>query len=155
MTYSKETIKFSNQQVYWYFFNVGWGKTGPAHSFPSPKCVDFSIYLSVFWIMYLNSFDLYQAENEVFKPNSLLVLLHCGVGNDWAGLQNASIFLFYLSSFLLCYSYLNTYECPISKNFQVFKFFICTSTLWGGERLGLPILSPLQNVRICLFIFQS
>ena len=33
--------------------------------------------------------------------------------------------------------------------------FIGTSTLWGGERLGLPIPSPLQNVLIVLFIFQS
>ena len=37
------------------------------------------------------------------------------------------------------------------------KHFICTATLWGGERLGRPILSPppLQNVLIFLFIFQS
>ena len=27
-----------------------------------------------------------------------------------------------------------------------------TSTLWGGEKLGRPILSPLQNVVIFLFI---
>ena len=27
-----------------------------------------------------------------------------------------------------------------------------TSTLWGGETLGGPILSPLQNVGIFLFI---
>ena len=29
--------------------------------------------------LYLNYFDLYQAENQVFKPNSLLVLLHFGM----------------------------------------------------------------------------
>ena len=29
---------------------------------------------------------------------------------------------------------------------------IGTSTLWGGEKLGRPILSPLQNVGIFLFI---
>ena len=27
-----------------------------------------------------------------------------------------------------------------------------TSTLWGGKKLGRPILSPLQNVGIFLFI---
>ena len=34
MTYSKVRIKFSILQVYWYFYFVGWGKTGPAHSSP-------------------------------------------------------------------------------------------------------------------------
>ena len=29
--------------------------------------------------------DLFQRENQVFKPNILFVLLHCGVGKDWAG----------------------------------------------------------------------
>ena len=29
--------------------------------------------------------DLYQSENQVFNPTRLLVLLHCGVGKDWAG----------------------------------------------------------------------
>ena len=44
-------IKFLNQQVNWYFYFVGWGKTGPAHSFPPPKCWDLSIYTLDFWIM--------------------------------------------------------------------------------------------------------
>ena len=47
--------------------------------------------------------DLFQRENQVLKPNILVVLLHCG----------------------------------------------------GGERLGWPILSPLQDVLIFLFIFHS
>ena len=152
MTYSKERIKFSNLQVYWYFYIVGLGKTGSANSSPHPpiKCFDVSFYLSVFWIILLfhcmltlmndlfqweyqvfkptslfvivewgktgpaHSFpppksfdlsidqlvfrfmllfhciltlmnDLFQRENQVFKPNSLFVLLHCGVGKDWAG----------------------------------------------------------------------
>ena len=29
-------IKFSIQQDYWYFYIVGWGKSGPANSFPPP-----------------------------------------------------------------------------------------------------------------------
>ena len=36
---------------YWYFYIVGWGKTGPAHSFPPPKCWDLSINPLDFWIM--------------------------------------------------------------------------------------------------------
>ena len=27
-------IMFLNQQINWYFYIVGWGKTEPAHSFP-------------------------------------------------------------------------------------------------------------------------
>ena len=46
-------IKFLNQQVNWYFYIVGWGKTGSAHSFPTPKCWDLSIYPLDFWIMLL------------------------------------------------------------------------------------------------------
>ena len=84
-------IKLVNQQVNWYFYIVVWGKTGPAHSFPPPKWFDHSIYLSVFWIMLLNHCIwtllniLFQRENQVFKPNNLFVLLHCGVGKDWVG----------------------------------------------------------------------
>ena len=100
---SFQTNKFIGTSSMWV------GKDWAGTFFPPPKCFDFSIYLSVFWIMYLNSFDVYQAENKVF-----LVLLHCGVRNDWASLQNVPICLFYLSSFRLCYSYMNTYEWPIS-----------------------------------------
>ena len=45
-------IKFLNQQVNWYFYIVGWGKTGPAHSFPPPKCWDLSIYPLDFLIVF-------------------------------------------------------------------------------------------------------
>ena len=85
---------------------------------PPPKCSDLSIYLSVF--QYLLFFygiltlmnDQFQIENQVFKPNILFVLLHCGVGKDWAGpffpppLQNVLIFLFIFQSFSLCYSFM-------------------------------------------------
>ena len=40
-----------DQIVNWYFYIVGWGKTGLAHSFPPPKCWDLSIYPLDFWIM--------------------------------------------------------------------------------------------------------
>ena len=110
--------------------------------------------------------DLYQSENQVFNPTRLLVLLHCGVGKDWAGpfFPPSKIFWsFYWSVSLSVYVtlslYLNTYEWPIPKRESSFKtkHFICTATLWGGERLGRPIPPPppLQNVLIFLFIFQS
>ena len=70
---------------------------------------------SVFWIMQLFECiwtllnDLFQSENYVFYLTSLLVLLLCGVGKDWAGpffppLRNVSIFQFIVLSFGLCYS---------------------------------------------------
>ena len=82
------------------------GKDSAGPFFP-PFKMFWSFYLSsrlldyVIFLLYLNSFDLYQAENQVF--NSLLVLQH----------------------------------------------------FWVEERLSLPILSPLQNVSIILFIFLS
>ena len=49
MTDSKERIKFSNQTFYLYCYIGGWGKTGPAHSFPPSK---------MFWSFYFQSFSL-------------------------------------------------------------------------------------------------
>ena len=92
-----------------------WGKTGLAHSFPPPKSFDLSIDQLVFRFMLLFHCiltlmnDRFQRENQVFKPNILFVLLHCGVGKDWAGpffpppLQNVLIFLFIFQSFSLCF----------------------------------------------------
>ena len=67
---------------------MGWGKTGTVHSFPPSKWLE-SFYLSsrlldyVILLLYLHSLDLYQAENQVFKPTSLFVIV--GWGKDWAG----------------------------------------------------------------------
>ena len=75
------------------FVIVEWGKTGPAHSFPPPKSFDLSIDQLVFWFMLLFHCiltlmnDRFQRENQVFKPNIFFVLLHCGVGKDWARLD--------------------------------------------------------------------
>ena len=113
--------------------------------------------------------DLYQSENQVFNPTRLLVLLHCWVGKDWAGpfFPPSKIFWsFYWSVSLSVYVtlslYLNTYEWPIPKRESSFqtKHFICTATLWGGERLGRPILSPpppppkCSDLSIYLSFFQ-
>ena len=70
------------------FVIVGWGKTGPAHSFPLPKSFDLLIDRFVFRFYYsILTFmkDLYQSENQVFNPTRIFVLLHCGVGKDRAG----------------------------------------------------------------------
>ena len=150
---------FSNQTVYLYFYIVGRGKTGPAHSFPPPKCFDLSIYCLVFRFMFL--FDCiwttlneqFQRENQVFKPTSLLVLLHFGVGKDWAGpfFTPSKMFRsFYLSSSLFdsfgfCFSFAVSelfWLIPSRESSFQTKQFICLSTLLGGERLGRPILSP-------------
>ena len=71
--------------------------------------------------------DLYQSENQVFNPTRLLVLLHCGVGKDWAGpfFPPSKMFgSFYLSSRLLDYVilllYLNSLNLYQEEN-QVFK----------------------------------
>ena len=64
---------------------------------------------------------------------------------------------FSLSVYVTLWLYLNNFERPIPKresSFQTEQFFF-TPTLWCWERLGRPILSPLQNVSIFLFIFQS
>ena len=73
--------------------------------------------------------DLFQRENQVFKPNILFVLLHCGVGKDWAGPffpppPSKTLGSFYLSSRLLDYVilllYLNSLDLYQTEN-QVFK----------------------------------
>ena len=85
--------------IYLYCFIVGWGKTGPAHSSPTPpppKCSDLSIYLSVFQFMLffyciwrlMN--DSFQRDNQIFKPKSLLVI----------SLQSVPTFVFYLSELI-------------------------------------------------------
>ena len=57
-------------------------------------------------------YDLFQRENLVFKPTSLLVLLHCRVGKDWAGpifppFQNVPVFIFIFSVFWI----MQLFEC--------------------------------------------
>ena len=61
--------------------------------------------------------DLFQRESQFFKPTSLSVLLHCGVGKDWVGPlfpPSKMLCLFYLTLSHLDNathsSFLNTYE---------------------------------------------
>ena len=109
------------------------GKNWADQFFPPPKCFDLSIDHLVFRFMLLFHCiltlmnDLLQEENQVVKPNSLFVLLHCWVGKDWAGpfFPPSEMFQsFYLSFSLLDYTtlrlYLNTYEL-LQREDEVFK----------------------------------
>ena len=113
-TYEWSTINQTNK----FIPNCGMGKDWAGPFFPSSKIFYLSIDQLVFRFMLLFHCiltlmnDLFQRENQVFKPNILFVLLHCGVGKDWAGpfsppppLQNVLIFLFIFRTFSLCYSF--------------------------------------------------
>ena len=125
MTFTKVRIKFSIQQDYWYFYFVGCGKTGPAHSFPPPKSFDLSIDQLVFQFMLLFHCiltlmnDRFQRENQVFKPNILFVLLHCGPPPP---LQNVLIFIFIFQSFSLCYSFTVSEDLWMTHSKEIIKF---------------------------------
>ena len=162
MTYSKERSSFKPTSWFRYFYIVGWGNTGPAHSFPLQN-VGIFLFISrlldyVILLLYRNSLDLNQAENQVFKPTSLFIIVGWGKTGPAHSfpLLNLSIFYwsFRLSVYVTLSLYFNIYERPIPKwesSFQSNKI-IGTSTLLGGERLGRPILSPLQNLLIFLLI---
>ena len=143
--------------------HCGVGENWAGPFFPPSKMLG-SFYLSfrlldyVILLLYLNSLDLYQAENQVFKPTSLFVIVGWGKTGPAHSfpLLNLSIFYwsFRLSVYVTLSLYFNIYERPIPKwesSFQSNKI-IGTSTLLGGERLGRPNLSPLQNLQIFLLI---
>ena len=142
------------------------GKDWAGPFFPPSLIFRYSIDRFVFRSMLLfHSFltfmrDLYQSENQVFNPTRLLVLLHCGVGKDWAGpfFPPSKMFgCFYLSSRLLNYVilllYLTSLNLYQAEN-QVFKptsLFVIVG--WG--KTGPPVLSPLLNLWIFLLIVSS
>ena len=149
-------LNFSNQQVYWYFYIMGRGKTGSAHSPPTPYKMFRCFFLS-FSLLDYTTLSLYLNTNEwsipmrvsSFQTNKFI--RNCGMGKDWAGpfFPSSKIFWsFYWSVSLSVYVtlslFFNTYEWPILKRESSFqtKHFICTATVWGGERLGRPILPP-------------
>ena len=79
-------IKFSIQQDYWYFYIVGWGKTGPAHSFPTPKSFGHSIdqlvfrFMFLFYCIFTLMNDWFQRENQVSNQTFYLYCYIVGWG---------------------------------------------------------------------------
>ena len=133
--------------------HCGVGKNWAGPFFPPSKMLG-SFYLSfrlldyVILFLYLISLDLYQAENQVFKPTSLFIIVGWGKTGPAHSFPLLNLSIFYWSFCLLVYVtlslYFNIYERPIPKwesSFQSNKI-IGTSTLWCGERLGRPILPP-------------
>ena len=117
LTYTKQRIMFF--QTNKFIRNCRVGKDWASPFFPLSLIFRSSIDCFVFRFMLLfHSIltfmkDLYQSENQVFNPTRLLVLLHCGVGNDWAGpfYPPSKMFgSFYLSSRLLDYVILLLYR---------------------------------------------
>ena len=149
---------------------MGWGKTGPAHSFPPPKSFDLSIDQLVFRFMLLfHSIltfmkDLYQSENQVFNPTRLLVLLHCWVGKDWAGPFFPPPKSFALSIDQLVFRFMLLFHCILTlmndrfqRENQVFKpniLFVCYIVGLGktGPAHSPPPLPPIHNAWIFQFI---
>ena len=89
---------------------VGKDRAGPF--FPPSKMFG-SFYFSsrlldnVILLLYLNSFDLCQAESQVFKPTSFFVIEGSGKTGPAHSFPplNLSIFLLIVQSFGLCYSF--------------------------------------------------
>ena len=115
--------------------NRGWGKTGPAHSFPPQKSSYLSIYLfslldyATLW-MYLNNFELPIPKWEL----SFLTYNFIGTSTLSDGerlgrpilpppsIMFGSFNLFFsLSVYVTFWLYLNNFEWPIPKRDQVFK----------------------------------
>ena len=137
------------------FVIVGWGRLGRPILPPPPPSLIFRSSIDRFVFRFMLLFhsiltlmkDLYQSENQVFNPTRLLVLLHCGVGKDWAGpfFPPSKMFeSFYLSSRLLNYVilllYLTSLNIYQAEN-QVFKptsLFVIVG--WGktGRAHSIP-----------------
>ena len=89
--------------------------------------VSLSVYVTL--SLYLNTYEwLIPKRESSFQTNILFVLLHCGVGKDWAGpffpppLQNVLIFLFIFQSFSLCYSFTVSEDLWMTHSKEIIKF---------------------------------
>ena len=75
--------------------------------------------------------DRFLRENQVFKPNILFVLLHCGVGKDWASpffppppppkCSDLSIYLSVFQLMLLFYCIWRLMNDSFQRDNQIFK----------------------------------
>ena len=107
------------------------GKNWAGSFFPPSKMLG-SFYLSsrlldyVILLLYHNSLDLYQAENQVFQTNTFIC--NCRVGKDWAGpfyppslILRSSIDRFVFRFMLLFHSILTFMKDLYQSENQVFN----------------------------------
>ena len=146
-------IKFLNQQVNWYFYIAGWGKTGPAHSFPPPKCSDLSIYPLDFLIMLffccIITLLIIPSRESSFQTNKFI--RNCRVGKDWAGpffppslIFRSSIDRFVFQFMLLFHSILSFMKDLFQSENQVFnpKRLLVLLHCWVGKDWAGPFFPP-------------
>ena len=156
-------IKFSIQQDYIFVLLHCWvGKDWVGPFFPPPPSIMLgSFYLSsrlldyVILLLYLNSLDLYQAENQVFKPTHLFVIVGWGKTGPAHSFPSPKSFECFVFRFMLLFHSILTFMKNLyqSEN-QVFnptRLYIGTSTLLVGERLGRPILPPPPSIMLKSF----
>ena len=95
--------------------------------------------------------DRFQRENQVFKPNILFVLLHCGVGKDWAGpffppslIFRSSIDRFVFRILLLFHSILTFMKELYQSENQVFNptRLLVLLHCWVGKEWADPFFPP-------------
>ena len=134
---------------------MGWGKTGPAHSFPPPPLgSNLSIYLSVLGLNYSyteseHSWLTYLKEKFKLQAFSQMILLNRGWGktgpaNSFPPLLFSNLSI-YLSVLGLNYSYTESEHSWLTYLKEKFKLQAFSQMILlnrGGERLGQPILSP-------------
>ena len=154
-----------------FLLNSGVGKDWAGPFFP-PSLIFGSFYWSfrllvyVTLSLYLNIYErpIYIPKRESsFQSNKIIGTSTLLGGKDWAGpffpssKMYWSIYLYFsLLNYAALSLHLNTNVWPVQKRESSFSNnkYIGTSALSGGERLGRPNLSPLQNLPIFLFIFS-
>ena len=142
------------------------GKNWAGPFFPPSKMLG-SFYLSsrlldyVILLLYLNTLDLYQAENQVFQTNTFIC--NCRVGKDWAGpffppslIFRSSIDRFVFRFMLLFHSILTFMKDLYQSENQVFNptrllvlLHCWVGKDWAGQFFPPP---PLHNAWIFQFI---
>ena len=100
--------------------------------------------------------DLYQSENQVFNPTRLLVLLHCGVGKNWARpffppslIFRSSIDRFVFRFMLLFHSILTFMKDLYQSENQVFNptRLLVLLHCWVGKDWAGPFFPPSKIFR--------
>ena len=135
------------------------GKNWAGPFFPPSKMLG-SFYLSsrlldyVILLLYLNSLDLYQAENQVFQTNKFI--RNCRVGKDWAGpffppflIFRSSIDRFVFRFMLLFHSILTFMKDLYQSENQVFNptRLLVLLHCWVGKDWAGPFFPPSKIFR--------